>query len=178
MTTDQIDDHLRAAPRRLSSITGSRRRTLEAIFHHPSAHNLEWRDVVALIAGIGDVHERANSEFLFEVAGKRHVMRKPHTKDLTSSEVIEIRRFLMQAGLSAELWSEPIADPAPSAPSLLVVVNYDGAKIFRVDDASDEAAEHVLRPYDPHHVLHHLAHKDSLMNGDDARRKSRHITKK
>ena len=159
MATDQIDDHPRAAPRRLSSITGSRRRTLEAIFHHPSAHNLEWRHVVALIADIGDVHEKANSEFLFEIAGKRHVMRKPHSKDLTSSEVIEIRRFLTQAGLSAELASEPVADPTPSAPSLLVVVDYDGAKIFRVDDASDDA-EHVLRPYDPHHVLHHLAHKD------------------
>ena len=177
MTTDQIDDHPRAEPRRLSSITGSRRRTLEAIFHHPSAHNLEWRDVVALIAGVGDVHEKANSEFLFEIAGKRHVMRKPHTKDLTSSEVIEIRRFLMQAGLSAELWSEPIADPAPSAPSLLVVVNYDGAKLFRVDDASDEA-EHVLRPYDPHHVLHHLAHKDqSRERGQRAAEKSAYYEK-
>ncbi len=160
MTTDQTDDHPRAATKGLPPITGSRRRTLEAIFHHPSAHNLEWRHVVALIADIGEVNERANSEFLFEVAGRRHVMRKPHSKDLTSSELIEIRRFLMQAGLSAELASESVADPTPSAPSLLVVVDYDGAKIFLVDDTSESAAEHVLRPYDPHHVLHHLAHKD------------------
>ncbi len=25
---------------------------------------------------------------------------------------------------------------------------------------SHTASEHVIKPYDPHHVLHHLAHKD------------------
>ena len=97
---------------------------------------------------------------MFEVAGKRHVMRKPHTKDLTSSEVIEVRHFLMQAGLSPEVPSQPAAHPNPAAPSLLIVVDHHGTKIFHVDVTSDDASEHVIRPYDPHHFLHHLVHED------------------
>ena len=144
----------------LSSVTGGRRRTLEAIFHHPSAHNLEWSDVDGLIEKIGHSQEKANNEFVFEVAGKRHVMHKPHTKDLASSEVIEVRNFLIQAGLSFEVPSQPAAHPSPAAPSLLIVVDHHGTKIFRVDVTSDDAAEHIIRPYDPHHFLHHLVHKD------------------
>ena len=106
----------------LSSVTGGRRRTLEAIFHHPSAHNLEWSDVVALIEKIGHAQEKANNEFVFEVAGKRHVMHKPHTKDLTGSEVVEVRRFLVQAGCSPEPASHGAAHPDPVKPSLLLAL--------------------------------------------------------
>ena len=78
------------------SVTGAHRRTLEAIFRHPAAHNLEWNDVMGLIGSIGQAQERDNNAFMFEVAGKRHLMHKPHTKDLTSSEVGDLRHFLMQ----------------------------------------------------------------------------------
>jgi hypothetical protein len=149
-----------AAAANLPSITGSHQRTLEAIFRHPSAHNLEWSDVVGLVGKIGRAHEKTNSEFVFEVAGKRHVMRKPHTKDLTSSEVVEVRQFLVQAGLAPGPSSQPALHLDPFAPSLLIVLDHRGAKIFHVDVASDDASEHVIRPYDPHHFLHHLTHKD------------------
>ena len=160
MKTAHTDDDTSTVAGNLSSVTGSHRRTLEAIFRHPSAHNLEWNDVVGLIREIGEAHEKANGEFVFEVAGKRHIMRKPHTKDLTSSEVIEIRHFLTQAGWSPELSSQPAVHPDPAAPSLLIVVDHHEAKIFHVDVTSDDASEHLLKPYDPHHFLHHLAHKD------------------
>jgi len=160
MKTDQTDAGASTVAPNLSSLTGAHRRTLEAIFHHPSAHNLEWRHVVGMIAEIGEAREKGNGEFVFEVAGTHHIMRKPHTKDLTSSEVIEIRHFLAQAGYSPEHPSQPAAHPDPAAPSLLIVVDHHGAKIFHVDVSSEDAAEHTIRPYDPHHFLHHLAHKD------------------
>ena len=50
--------------------------------------------------------------------------------------------------------------------------------IFRVDDASDAAAEHVLRPYAPTMSCIILRIRTSLMSGDNARRKSWHITKR
>jgi len=160
MKTANADEGDNALAHNLSAVTGSHRRTLDSIFRHPSAHNLDWNDVVGLIGHIGEVHEKANSEFVFEVAGNRHLIRKPHTKDLTSNEVIELRHFLMQAGASPEHPPEPAAHPDPAAPDLLVVVDHHGAKIFQVDVTSDEASEHVIRPYDPHHFLHHLTHKD------------------
>jgi hypothetical protein len=142
------------------SVTGAHHRTLEAIFRHPAAHNLEWSDVVGLIGRIGTSHETSNNEFVFEVAGHHHSMRKPHSKDLTGAQVIDVRHFLAQAGFSPELSSQPVSHPDPAAPSLLVVVDHHGAKIFHVDVSSDEAAAHVITPYDPHHFLHHLVHKD------------------
>lgn len=143
-----------------TTVTGAHRRTLDAIFRHPSAHNLEWRDVVGLIEAVGTVHEKNNSEFVLEVAGSRHVMHKPHTKDLTNADVSELRHFLLQAGLSAASQSQPVTDLDPIAPGLLVVVDHHGTGIFHVDVTSDDASEHVIRPYDPHDFLHHLTHKD------------------
>jgi len=154
------NDETSTAETSMSSVTGGRRRTLEAIFHHPSPHNLEWSEVVRLIEKVGHAKEKANSEFVFEVAGRRHVMRKPHTKDLTSAEVIEIRHFLMEAGLSPEGPSKSVAHPSLAAPSLLIVVDHHGTKIFHVEVASDDASEHVIRPYGPHHFLYRFVHED------------------
>lgn len=143
-----------------SSLTGSHRRTLEAIFRHPASHNLEWSDAVGLIGKIGDVQKQANDTFVFEIAGQRYLMRKPHSKDLTSNDVSDLRHFLMQAGISPEHPSEAISHPDPVAPDLLIVVDHHGTKVFHVDVTSGEASEHVIKPYDPHHFLYHLKHKD------------------
>jgi hypothetical protein len=141
------------------AVTGSHHRTLEAIFRHPSAHNLEWSDVVALIGKIGEVDEKANSEFAFHVGGELHLMRKPHTKDLTGSDVVELRKFLTKAGWSDEDAPQVAVDVAPASPGLLVVVDHHEARIYQIDLTSDDVSMHEIKPYDPHHFLHHLAHK-------------------
>jgi hypothetical protein len=145
-----------------ATIKGRHRHTLETLFAHPLPHNLPWSDIVGLIGTIGSCHEKSNGEFVLEVAGKRHPMRKPHNKDLTSSEVMDLRRFLKQAGLSPDLPSRSSAAPDQAAPSLLIVVDHHGTKIFDVDVSPADASDHVIRPYDPHHFLHHLVHKDQL----------------
>jgi hypothetical protein len=139
-----------------AALTGSHRRTLDAIFRHPTAHNLDWRDVVAVMGELGNVHEASNDSFTFEIAGHRHVMHKPHTKDLTGEAVEELRHFIGKTGLSPEAAAQPV----PAAPDLLIVVDHHGAKIFHVDVTPDEGSAHVIRPYDPHHFLHHRMHKD------------------
>jgi hypothetical protein len=160
MKTLHTGDPAPAVAQTQLSLTGSHRRTLEAIFRHPTAHNLEWSDIVGLIGAIGEAHEQSNDKFVLEVAGKRHLMHKPHTKDVTSDEVIDLRHFLMQTGSLPEHPAEAVTHPDPVAPDLLIVVDHHGTKIFHVDVMSDEAAEDVIRPYDPHHFLHHLKHKD------------------
>jgi hypothetical protein len=159
MKTTHARDEIAAVAQNLASITGSHRRTLDAIFRHPAPHNLEWSDVVALIEKIGDAREESNNDFVFEVAGKRLHMRKPHTKDITGDEAIHIRRFLMDAEFS-QIPTEAVAHPRPAAPNLLIVVDHHETKIFQVDVSSSDPSEHVIRPYDPHHFLHHLTHKD------------------
>jgi hypothetical protein len=142
------------------TVTGSRRKTLEAVFRHPSAHNLEWTDVVALIEKIGEVEEKSNSEFAFKVSGERYMTRKPHTKDLTGSDVAELRHFLVTAGWSADGPPQPVAASNDLHPTLLVVVDHHEAKIYHILNGAEDAARQEIKPYDPHHFLNHLAHRD------------------
>jgi len=159
MKTHEIQTGQKAASEERVALHGAHLRTLEALFRHPAAHNLEWMDVVALIEKIGAVHQKADNKFAFDVGREHHLMHKPHAKDLTSSEVVDLRHFLQRAGWSPESPSQPAPRPQPAALSLMVVVDHHGARIYRVDVASADAAKHEIRPYDPHHFLHHLTHK-------------------
>lgn len=151
--------HANGAPVR-KTLHGARLRTLEALFRHPTAHNLEWMDVVALMEIIGTVTRDPHDNFAFAIGSHHYRMHKPHTKDLTSSEVIDLRHFLQGAGHSPEQSSQAAARPDAAAPTLMIVIDHHGAKIYRVDSGSDEKQTVEIAPYDPHHFLHHLAHKD------------------
>ncbi|MGA2562141.1 MAG: hypothetical protein ABSF96_01135 [Steroidobacteraceae bacterium] len=147
-------------PQGRAELHGAHLRTLEALFRHPPAHNLEWMDVLSLIEKIGTAQEKSNNKFSFEVAGQHYLMHKPHTKDLTSTEVTDLRHFLQRAGWSPEAPSQPAARPEPQSPTLMVVVDHHGAKIYRIDSPTGDASKREITPYDPHHFLHHLTHKD------------------
>jgi hypothetical protein len=43
---------------------------------------------------------------------------------------------------------------------LMVTVDHHEARIYRLDVGSHDTSEHAIKPYDPHHFLHHLSHKD------------------
>jgi hypothetical protein len=142
-----------------ADLHGSQRRTLEAIFRHPAASKLEWMDVVDLVGRIGSMSEKGSGKFDLHVGGKHHLMHKPHTKDLTGLELLDLRHFLQQAGWSPEETSQADHHPDPTPPTLMVVVDHHGAKIYRLDPDVDDAEKQLIRPYDPHSLLHELAHK-------------------
>ena len=140
--------------------TASQRRTLGMLFRHPTAQNIDWDDALALLEVVGDVEHKDNDKWMFQIGAERQVMHQPHSKDLTGSEVIDLRKFLQRAGWSAE---GEVATPAaanPRAPSLLVVVDHHEAKIYHIGTDPRDATRQEIKPYDPHHFLHHLIHKD------------------
>jgi hypothetical protein len=149
-----------AAPSQRPELHGAHLRALEAVFRHPVAQNLEWMDVLGLIARIGVVNEKDGNKFAFDVGGQHLLMHKPHTKDLTSSDVADLRHFLQHAGWSPQGSSQSSGSPEPPAPTLMVVVDHHGAKIYRIDSANGAGAKREIRPYDPYHFLHHLTHKE------------------
>jgi hypothetical protein len=44
---------------------------------------------------------------------------------------------------------------------VVAVIDHHGAKLYRVHLSSDQHGE-TVKPYDPHHFLHHLHHGDQL----------------
>src|SRR5271163_3678252 len=134
----ETEDH--AMSEEHQKLSGANRRTLDAISRHPVAHNLEWSDVVALIEHLGTVEQKANAEFAFQVHGQRHVTRKPHTKDLAGPDVVELRKFLMRAGLFAGPEEAPAGPAAKAAPNLMVVMDHHGAKLYDFDVTAADAS--------------------------------------
>jgi hypothetical protein len=112
-----------------------------------------------IMVSTGTISENASA---FDLAGEHYLMHKPHTKNLTSSEVVDLRHLLQRAGWSPQAHSQARAARDVEPDTLIVVVDHHGAKIYRIEPGSGDAAPRAITPYDPHHFLHHLAHKDQL----------------
>jgi hypothetical protein len=99
---------------------------VEAIFRHPLAHNLDWRELVGLIAHIGQVEERSGGDCLFTVGAEHQFMRRPHhAKDLAVPDVMAVRHLLVRAGWSVS--DAPSASAAPAPPTALIAHGSLGA---------------------------------------------------
>ncbi len=48
----------------------------------------------------------------------------------------------------------------PASTDLLVVIDHHEARVFQLDINAADQGDHVIKPYDPHHFLHHFSHKD------------------
>lgn len=150
-----------------AAVTGADRRTLDAIYRHPLAHNLSWREVVALVTTIGAAEEKSSGDVLFRAGDERLSMKKPHGKDLMADDVIDLRHFLTRAGWSPEALSppEPPVHSAPQDASLVVVIDHAGAKVYRIDSAADDPQG--ATPSDPRHLLHHVERKQRDADHDE-----------
>lgn len=148
-----------------TTLSHSCRKTLDTIYQHPMSHNLEWADVVALFAKLGSVEHKPNNEFVLAIDGDRQLLRKGHGKDLHTDDVVQVRHMLTRAGWSPETGKEAMSAIVPTAekadrPDMLVAIEHHEARIYQLDISAASQADHTIRPYDPHHFLHHLSHKD------------------
>ncbi|MEO9215723.1 MAG: hypothetical protein ABI227_08740 [Rhodanobacter sp.] len=138
----------------------SQKHTLAALFRHPVPRNLEWSDVLELLETIGEVDHQDNGKSTLRVGDKKTVVHQPHGKDMAEDEVMALRKFLRQAGWSANGHAEMAGDITTPVKSLLVVVDHHEAKVFQIGPSPQDASRQEIKPYDPHHFLHHLTHKD------------------
>jgi len=156
----RIEKHDKSLPAYSSPPATSQRRTLETLFRHPSAQNVEWGDALALFEVLGEVEHKHNDKWTLQVGGERLLMHQPHGKDLTELEVIELRKFLQRAGWSAKGEMGTHCEVTQKPTSLLLVVDHHEAKIYHIGADPHDATRREIKPYDPHHFLHHLKHKD------------------
>lgn len=152
---------------RETSIDGARhmasadRRTLEAIFHHPVPHNLSWMDTLRLLTHLGSADESADGNYSIRINGKHLVFHKPHGKHLDAREVTELRHYFASAGISPETPYGTEQVPARASVDIVALIDHHEAKLYRIHLASDQRPE-AITPYDPHHFLHHLHHREEL----------------
>ncbi len=139
-------------------LNGHHQRTYEAIFRHPTAHNLEWHDARSLLAALADVAEGDNGTLKVTRNGHAATWHAHHNKDVASvEEVLAIRRFLETSG--------EIAGPPPPATGvqLLVVIDHHEAKVYRTE--SHGAVAQRIVPYDPRGFGRHLRSENPETDG-------------
>jgi len=79
----------------------SHRRTLEAIFASPTSANIAWKDIEALLGGLGaDISEREGSRVAIVLFGEVRVFHRPHPSPKTDKgAVTSVRKWLEQHGV-------------------------------------------------------------------------------
>jgi len=107
------------------TLNGSHLRTYNTIFQHPISHNLEWREVRALLNQLGQVAEEPNGHLKATRNGQTLILHKPHTKNIAEDrDVMALRHFLEQ--------SETIPPETDAAAAhWLLVIDHHEARVFR-----------------------------------------------
>jgi hypothetical protein len=78
------------------------RATLEKIFQHPAGHNIEWHDVVSLIAAVGTASESHDGKWVVTLGSETETLDVPKDKDIDTQVVVDLRRMLRSAGYGPE----------------------------------------------------------------------------
>ena len=73
--------------------------TLEKIFGHPLSGNVEWRQVLSLLAAVGTTTREPNGKVKVELGGQTEVLQPPDDKDVDRQMIVDLRRLLTNAGL-------------------------------------------------------------------------------
>jgi hypothetical protein len=72
--------------------------TLNQILQHPVSHNIEWPAVLSLLEAVGSVKESHDGKFVVTLASRTETIERPKSKDIDTELVVDLRRWLVQAG--------------------------------------------------------------------------------
>jgi hypothetical protein len=140
-------------------LTGSHQRTFDRIFQHPISHNLEWRDVHALLGEMGDVAKEHNGGLKVTRNGQTMVLHPTSKKDVTEmDEVMALRHFLERSETAS-----PQSDERET--HWLLVIDHHEARIFRSE--MDGATPQRILPYEPENYFRHAHNSKTTSRGQE-----------
>jgi hypothetical protein len=84
-------------------LSNHHRDTLSQIMRHPVSHNIEWRAVLSLLEAVGSVEQTHDGKFVVTLGSETRTIERPRNKDIDTSEVVELRRMLTNAGYGADV---------------------------------------------------------------------------
>ncbi|TFG40828.1 MAG: hypothetical protein E4H48_06995, partial [Syntrophobacterales bacterium] len=129
-------------------LSGSHQRAYDAIFRHPAARNLAWKDVRSMLGALAEVVEEPNGSLKITRSGETLVLRPSLDKNVAEiKELMEIRHFLERSG-AAE--SEAVAEGV----HLLVVIDHRQARVYKTD--LHGSVPQRITPYNPGGFGRHL----------------------
>ena len=76
-------------------------KTLEVVFSHPTSTNIAWKDIEALLIGLGaEVSERERSRVAIILFNEVRVFHRPHPSPKTDKgAVVSVKKWLEQHGV-------------------------------------------------------------------------------
>jgi hypothetical protein len=140
-----------------SQLTNLHKNTREAIFQHPVARNLEWRNVKAMLIDLADKVEEHGEILKISRNGQTLSLRRPYRKDMDDiEELMKVRHFLTR--------TDVVSPPADAGGvNLLVVLDHRMARIYKTE-SSGSVPQRII-PYDLNGVGRHLHHVENDSNG-------------
>jgi hypothetical protein len=140
--------------------------TYDAVFRHPVARNLQWRDVRSMLAALSELTEERGARVKFTRNGQTLTVRPPMRKDFSDvGGLMEVRHFLERSDPGAR--TAAAAAPVPAGVHLLVVIDHRLARVFKTE-LHGTVPERVV-PYDAAGAGRHLHHVEE--GGATGRRK-------
>src|SRR5437588_837150 len=131
-----------------TKMSRAHRGTYDAIYQHPLAHNLDWRDVLSMLGALGDVSREANGNVKVVRNGHSMVIFPSRQKEVADvKELMEIRHFLRRSEAA------PPNNVAEGA-QLLVVIDHRQARVYKTE--MHGSVPEWLTAYDPHGFGRHL----------------------
>ena len=138
-------------------LSGSHRRTYDAIFRHPAARNLGWRDVRSLLGTLAEVVEEPNGNLKIARNGQTLTLHPSLDKNVAEiEELMAIRHFLERSGAVAP---KAVAEGV----HLLVVIDHRQARVYRNEMRG--SVPQRITPYDPGGFDRHLHNVQDDSNG-------------
>ncbi|MDB5296710.1 MAG: hypothetical protein JWO31_2693 [Phycisphaerales bacterium] len=142
---------------------GSHRSTYDAVFQHPVARNLDWRDLRSMLGSLSEVEEAGSGTVKFTRNGQSLTLHPPRHKDFSDVHALmDVRHFLERSGVEAP--EEPAAGV-----HLLVVIDHREARVYRAE-IRGSVPQRVV-PYTPGGFGRHL--HDVREDGDGHRKPER-----
>jgi len=142
-----------------SQLSGPHQRTYRQIFQHPMPHNLQWREVWAMLSAMTDANAVEETNGTMKVArnGQTLLLHRPRNKDLTDKkELMQIRHFLERSGA-------PVTPSVTPGVQLLVVIDHREARIYRTE--LHGTVPERITPYDPFGFGRDLHYNQDDSNG-------------
>ena len=114
---------------------------------------------------VGETQRKHDGKYSARIGQERETFERPRGKDISTQQVVDLRRMLSNAGYDISRSSNGVRTTTDSSNPVdlggkraVVALDYRGARIYALDAPTHSSPEELTAP-DPWHLNHHLHHR-------------------